>query len=144
MAKSGWEKWKNKKKREAKSKVKKSHWGYFAVAVLCLAAGLAAGYFGARTLSADDTFELKGEKVTEFASAQTVEYSDEGIVYRFLGKDLSQEVKITTNMEKQADGKYTGTVDEETELYIIYEATEGRCKGMTLYRVFRMQEAEVN
>lgn len=144
MAKSGWEKWKSKKKREVKNKAKKSHWGYFVVAILFLAGGLAIGYFGARYLSADDTFELKGDKVTEFVAPQTVEYSDEGISYSFLGKDLSQSVRITTNMVKNEDGKYTGTVDEENELYIIYEATEGRCKGKTLYRVFRLQEAEVN
>ena len=36
MAKSGWEKWKSKKKREVKNKAKKSHWGYFVVAIVLL------------------------------------------------------------------------------------------------------------
>ena len=60
--KSGWEKWREKKLRDAKKKVKKAHWGYIVIAVLFLAIGVAGGYYAAQYVPKNDCFELNGIK----------------------------------------------------------------------------------
>jgi len=140
MAKSGWEKWRAKKKREAERKIKKAHFGYIIIAVLFLAAGLATGYFGAQIITKNDVFEINGEKVTSLKVGDTLSYTDEGIKYISFGKDVSGSVEISTNMTKGENGTFTADTAEEGEYYIIYKAVGGRCDGLTLYRVFRVTE----
>ena len=138
--KSGWDKWREKKMREAKKNIKKAHFGYIVIAVLFLAAGLAAGYFGAQFITKNDVFEINGEKVTSVKVGEALSYTDEGIKYVSFGKDASDSVQISTNMVKGENGVYTADTTEEGEYYIIYKAVGGRCDGLTLYRVFRVTE----
>ncbi len=140
-AQSGWEKWRAKKTREAKKKAKKAHFGYIIIAVLFLAAGLAAGYFGAQIITKNDAFEINGEKVTSLKVGDTLSYTDEGIKYISFGKDVSDSVEISTNMTRGENGTFTADTAEEGEFYIIYKAVGGRCDGLTLYRVFRVTES---
>lgn len=141
--KSGWDEWREKKEKEAKRKIKKTakktHKGYFIVIVVFLALGLAGGYFGTAYLTRSDSFSLNGDKLTTLAVGQPLVYSDEGIRYISYGKDLSSSVTVETNMTKLSDGTYTADTAAESEYYIIYHVNEGRCKDLTLYRVFRVE-----
>ncbi len=137
---SGWDKWRAKKAREAKRKIKKAHFGYIIIAVLFLAAGLMAGYFGAQIITGSDVFEINGEKVTTIKVGNALNYTDEGIKYISFGKDVSDSVEISTNMVRGENGTFTADTSEEGEFYIIYKAVGGRCDGLTLYRVFRVSE----
>ena len=127
-------------KRKVKKTLKKIHKGYLAVVVLSLAIGLIGGYFAAYFISGRDTLKLVGEKVTLVNEGEPVIYADEGIKYVSNGKNLSSKVVITTNMTKDTSGNYVGTPEKDCELFIIYEITEGRAAGQTLYRVFRLAE----
>lgn len=127
-------------KNKAKRAIKKTHKAYIVIIVLMLAAGFAAGYFGVQSVVGGDTFALNGEKEVSVNAGETISYSDEGIKYISIGTDLSDKVEIRTNMQKGEDGKYTATAEVGTEYYIIYTAKEGRCEGMTLYRVFKVKE----
>lgn len=127
---------KSTKRKNAKKAVKKIHKAYIVVMAVSLVIGLAAGYFVGEYRYGKDALALNGNKISEYAVGEAVSYADEGIKYISDGKDLSDKVEIETNMAV-VDGKYTGTVDDENELYIIYTVTEGRAKGETLYRVFR-------
>lgn len=140
MAKSGWEKWRDSKKRKAKRKakqaLKRTHIAYIVIVVISLAIGLAGGWFGIGYVTRNDVFEVKGEKVTEYKIGDVIKYTDEGINYISFGKDLSGEYVIETNMTKNSDGSYTADTSEEGTFVITYKITSGRCKGLTLYRAF--------
>ena len=140
MAKSGWEKWRESKKRSAKRKAKKAikkiHTAYIIIAVLSLVIGLAGGWFGMGYITRNDVFEIKGEKATEYKIGDVINYTDEGIKYVSFGKDLSSEYVIETNMTKNSDGSYTADTSKVGTYTITYKITSGRCKGLTLYRAF--------
>ena len=126
-----------KRKSAAEKALKKIHPAYVVIIALSLVIGLAVGYFAANFIYSKDTLELVGDKISYVSTGESVSYPDEGVKYISKGKDLSDKVEIETNMAL-VDGKYTGTPSEDNELYIIYKITEGRAKGQTLYRVFRV------
>ena len=68
--KSGWDKWREKKLRDAKKTAKKAHWGYIVIVVLFLAIGLVGGYYAAQFVTKTDCFELNGAKETELTVGQ--------------------------------------------------------------------------
>ncbi len=141
---SGWDKWRAKQTRAAKKKAKraakKTHKGYFVIAVLFLVIGAAIGWFAAARLTEGDRFELNGERELTYTVGDTVTYTDEGIKYVSFGKDLSGDVTVETNLTRRSDGSYIADTSEATEYYIIYKAVGGRCDGLTLYRVFKITE----
>lgn len=144
MAKSGWEKWRESKKRsakrEAKKAIRRTHIGYIVIVVVSLVLGLVGGWFGTSYLTRNDVFEVKGEKVTEYKIGDVIKYTDEGINYVSFGKDLSAEYEIETNMTKSSDGSYTADTSKEGTFTITYKIKSGRCKGLTLYRAFTVMD----
>lgn len=144
MAKSGWEKWRESKKRNAKRKaknaIKRTHIGYIVIVVVSLVLGLIGGWLGTSYLTRNDVFEVKGEKITEYKIGDVIKYTDEGINYVSFGKDLSAEYEIETNMTKSSDGSYTADTSEEGTFTITYKIKSGRCKGLTLYRAFTVTD----
>ncbi len=140
MAKSGWEKWRESKKRSAKRKakkaVKRTHIGYIVIVIVSLVIGLVGGWLGTAYITRNDVFEVKGEKITEYKIGDVIKYTDEGINYVSFGKDLSGEYEIETNMTKNTDGSYTADTSEAGTFTIKYKIKSGRCKGLTLYRAF--------
>ena len=135
--KKGWAAVHEKKLKKA---LKKAHKAYIVIVAVALVIGLAGGYFLASAICAGDAFALNGQKETAVKIGDEIKYTDEGIKYISYGKDLSAAYTLKTNLTKNSDGSYTGDTSEETEYYIIYTVTEGRCKDMTLYRVFKVTE----
>lgn len=133
---------KSSAQRAAKKAIKKMHPAYFAVIAIALIIGLAVGYVVGFVLYGKDTLELVGNKETTVAAGTTVEYEDEGIKYISSGKDMSAKYKIKDTNMALLDGKYVGTPVDGEEMYIVYEITEGRAKGQTLYRVFKVAGGE--
>ena len=135
--KKGWAAVHEKKLKKA---LKKAHKAYIVIVAVALVIGLAGGYFAASVVCGNDCFELNGQKETTVKPGDEIKYTDEGIKYVSYGKDLSVAYTVTTNLTADGDGSYTGDTSEETEYYIIYTVTEGRCKDMTLYRIFKVTE----
>lgn len=144
MAKSGWEKWRESKsrkaKREAKKAVKKAHKGYIITVVIALAIGLLGGWFGMGYVTRYDVFEINGEKTNVYHVGDTIRYVDEGINYISYGEILSDACEIETDMTKNDDGSYTADTSSTGSYVLTYRITSGRCKGMTLYRVFTVTD----
>lgn len=138
MAKISTAKRNLKKAKRLKKMTKKINAGYFIIAILFLAIGVAGGFFSAKLITKNDCFEIVGTKETSLVVGDTLSYSDEGIKYVSLGKDLSSAFTVETNMQKDSDGKYFADTSEEGEYYIIYKVSGGRCDGLTLYRKFRV------
>ena len=132
----------NKTEKEVKKAIKKAHPGYIIVVVIALVIGIAGGYFVGHFMYGKDTLQLVGEKENVVAAGEKVIYTDEGIKYISKGKDLSAKYEISDTNMSLTDGKYTGTPTEDDELYIVYKITEGRAKGQTLYRIFKVAGGE--
>ncbi len=145
MAKSGWDKWKEKKAREAKRELKKSlkktNRAYIIIAVIALVIGFAGSYFGFDYICKNDAFELVGEKEFVFTVGADETYNDEGIKYISLGRDCSKSVKAECDVMSE-DGSISVKALPAGEYPIIYTAVGGRCDGQTLYRVIKIVEAE--
>ena len=131
-----------KTKRQVKKALKKTHPAYFFVVIFALVIGIAGGYFVGHFLYGKDTLQLVGEKETVVSVGEKVTYTDEGINYVSNGKDMSDKYEVTDTNMALVDGKYVGTPTADDELYIVYTVTEGRAKGQTLYRVFKVEGGE--
>ena len=132
--------WNSKKAQKA---LKKLHKGYLIVMVVTLLIGVAVGAYYAYTLTANDKFELIGEKSSTVRVGDTLSYTDEGIKCTSMGKDVSDKVQIRTNMTRSADGKtFTGSTDTEGEYFIEYTITEGRFQGLSRVRIFTIEDTE--
>ncbi len=112
---------KRKAKRKAKSKVKKLHPATIVICVVCLALGVLAGAFGYSFISADDGFYLKGEKEYEVPVGTPLTYYDEGVKVISFGQDISDKVRVETNLVEIDDGEYTVDTSVPGEYYIIYK-----------------------
>ncbi len=145
MAKNGWDKWREKKERESKRALKKAakktNTAYIAVIIIALATGFLGAYFGLDALCKNDRFELNGEQVITFTAGQPISYTDEGISYVSLGRDLSAKVKAECSIQN-TNGIFSSEGLDVGEYPIIYSAIGGRCDGQTLYRIIRIVEAE--
>ena len=136
MAKSGWDAWNSKKAKQAAKLARKVHAGYLVVGAIFLIIGLAAGAFLAHGSISGDLFTLNGEKERSVAIGEELIYVDEGISCISMGKDLSDKVKIETNMTTTDGVTYTADTSADTEYYITYTVTEGRYAGLSRVRTF--------
>ena len=132
----------SKAKRQAKKVLKKTHPLYIAIVIIALINGIAIGYLVGHFLYGEDKLTVVGEKETLVAAGERVTYEDEGIKYISSGKDMSDKYEITDTNMAFVDGKYVGTPTEDEELYIVYTVTDGRAKGQTVYRVFKLAGGE--
>ncbi len=142
MAKSGWDKWRASKQREAKRLLKrKSARVYVIIAIIALLIGFAGSYYGMSVICKNDAFEINGEQVITFAEGEPISYKDEGMKYISFGHDLSDDVKIECEL-KLENGTFSSEAPKVGEYPIIYTAVGGRCDGQTLYRVIKVVAAE--
>ena len=90
----------------AKKSVKKAHRGIVAIGLIFLLIGFAVGYFGAEYLSENDHFTLRGEKDILVEQGSLFLYQEEGVEIVSLGRDISNEVSIDTDIPIDANGNY--------------------------------------
>jgi hypothetical protein len=129
-------------KKQVQKAIKKMHPAYILIVVFALVIGIAGGYLAGHFMYGKDTLALVGEKETVVEAGTEVTYTDEGIKYVSKGKDLSDKYIITDTNMTAIEGKLVGTPTEDEELYIVYTVTEGRAKGQTLYRIFKVAGGE--
>ena len=119
-----------KTKRTAKKKLRRIHPLSFVVWILAIAIGIGAGAGACAFICRNDGFELVGksaltvQKVEE--SGKLYEYTDKGVKIVSFGKDISDKVKIETNMEEVDDGVYAFDASEENVYYIVYTVDDAR------------------
>lgn len=111
---------KKKVRRKAKRKVRRLHPLTFVICFLALALGIGAGIGAYTFISRDDCFRLNGEKSYTVDVGTQMTYVDEGANVISFGKDISDRVKIETNLTETEDGKYTADTSKPAEYYIIY------------------------
>lgn len=91
---------------------------------LCLVIGLLVGAALVPVFAGENSgIALVGEKKVNVPLGESFRYVDEGVQFFYFGIDLSQNVTVTTNMTKNADGSYTVDTSEEGVYYIAYTST---------------------
>ena len=117
-----------KAKRTAKKKIKRIHPLSFLVWILALALGVGAGVGACALICRNDGFEILGKSEIQIPveEGKTYDYTDKGVKIVSFGKDISNRVKINTNMIETDDGVYTVDASEEGLYYIIYTVDDPR------------------
>lgn len=90
--------------RYAKNVVKKTHIATIMCAILFLVLGVLGGWFGYKTISKNDTFELVGKKEITLSVGET--YTELGAKIVAFGKDVSGDVEITGVVDVNTEGTY--------------------------------------
>lgn len=117
---------KNNWNKAAKKAVRKSHRGIKWIALFFLAIGFAAGYLGCEYLCADDCFILNGETHITIPIGSDYTYYDEGATVISLGRDISSEVTIETDLTATENGTYPIDTTTENVYTITYTVDDFR------------------
>ena len=122
--------------KEVKQTSKKFSISGIMAIVLCLFVGVIGGIFTEKIITKNDCFVLSGEKEFNIEIGQDFTYVEEGFKCISFGKDLSNKVKIETNMTKDGNGNYTIDTSEEGEYYIIYTVESKKFSEIKRVRTF--------
>lgn len=126
-------------KREVKKEIKKISVDAWVCILLFLAVGIFAGGFTYSQLSKNDVFEVIGEKNIVLNVGDNYTYVEEGVKIVSLGKDISDKVKITTNIPE--DGKID-TSSSANEYYVIYKVDDIKFGHIQKVRLIIIQEVQ--
>ena len=128
-------------KKKAKKKFKKgvkrlNGWTLF-FCILALVVGVAAGIGAHNLVCMNDEFEVNGQKeyYIELRSG-TFEYTDAGATVIEFGRDISDDVKIETNMTELGDGKYEADASIPGKYYIKYTVDSPKYGEVCRIRTF--------
>ena len=124
-------------KRKLKKGVKRLNGWTLFFCIIALAAGIAAGIGAYNFVCMNDEFELKGKKEysVELGSG-TFEYTDAGVSVIEFGRDISDSVKIETNMEKVGEGTYRADANVPGKYYIKYTVDSPKYGEVCRIRTF--------
>lgn len=125
-------------KRKTKAKVKKIHPLSFVIWILVVAIGLGAGFGAATLLCRNDRFVLNGktEMRVPIQEGKVYEYTDRGATVISFGRNRSDEVKVSTNMEQIDPKTYSFDASKEGVYYMIYTVEDERFGEIRRVRTF--------
>ena len=121
------------KTRKAVRKLKKLSPTALVVSVLLLIGGAVGGWFGTQFLTKNDCFNLIGKDEITMVVGQS--YNDQGAKVVSFGQDLSDKVKVETNLTKNTDGTYTS--NDVGTFYMVY--TVDSIKYNTIFKVQKIR-----
>ena len=104
------------------------------IALIFLAAGFAAGYFGAEYLCSNDCFYINGESHITIQKGTDYTYPDEGATVISFGRDLSTEIIIETDLPTIENGTYFVDTSKEQTYTITYTIDDLRYRGVKKVR----------
>ena len=117
---------KNNWTRSAKKAAKKSHKAIKWIALIFFIIGFTAGYFGGEYLCVNDCFALNGETHITVKQGTAYTYYEEGATVISLGRDLSSEVIIETDLTPTENGTYPIDTSVEQTYTITYTVDDFR------------------
>ena len=110
----------------AKKAAKKTHRAITWIALIFLALGFAIGYFGGEYLCANDHFTLNGETHIVIEQGTEYTYFEEGATVISLGRDISSEVMVETDLTATENGTYPIDTSVEKVYTITYTVDDFR------------------
>ena len=117
---------KNNRFKTAKKAAKKTHSAVKWIALIFLAIGFAAGYLGGEYLCANDCFVLNGEAHITVRQGTAYTYYEEGATIVSLGRDISSDVIIETELTATENGTYPVDTTVEQTYTITYTVDDIR------------------
>lgn len=105
----------------AKGKAKKSL--KFIILLVLIAGAIVGGFFTAKHITRNDTFEIIGDKTVTIQVGQV--YEDQGAKAISFGKDVSSKITTESNVNNMEEGSY----------YIKYTVDDIRYKNIERYRI---------
>ncbi len=102
--------------------------GQIAACIAAFVIGIIAGLGSFALITENDRFELVGDKEIRVSLGEEYVYHEEGATLISFGRDLSEEVKIETNLEKTDDG-YIIDSSKEGIYYIKYSSDDVKYKN---------------
>lgn len=120
--------------KNAKKAAKKAHRAVAWIAIFFLAIGFAAGYFGAEYLGADDCFVLIGETEITVPLGSAYIYAEHGAKIISLGRDISSDVIIDSELTADENGNYPIDTSVERTYVITYTIDDIRYSGVKKIR----------
>ena len=131
--------------KTAKKVVKNTHKITIICAIVFLILGLGVGILPCYFMTKNDTFELIGEKEYTIAVGEDFSYTEEGVIVKALGQDLSSKVVTSTNIANvNLESVYTIDTTKEGKYYIEYTVDCHKYKNIKRYRVFNVVEGGAN
>ena len=126
--------------KTVKKELGKIHPLTFAIPLIFLIIGVVLGYVGGSVLMKEDEFSLLGEKSITVFVGDSFSYTDEGFTCIALGKNISDKVKVESNMTL-TEGVYTVNTAEEGRYYISYTCEDSLFfSGVRLVRTVTVVE----
>ena len=125
-------------KSETKKQVKKITTLTVCLMVVFAIVGIAGGWITYTQICKNDTFEVIGEKNITLNIGDSYTYTEQGVKIISYGKDISNKVKIKTNIPEN------GILDTsfETEYYVIYTVDDANYGDIQKVRVITVGGAE--
>ena len=121
--------------------MKKSGFSIFQILLLAiLFIGFFVGGFAlCKVLTRNDYFDLLGDKEIVINVGMDYTYSEDGFKAISFSKDVSDQVVVSTNLMRDAEGNYIIPTDKTGEYVIKYTINSSRLKNIVRYRVFRVE-----
>lgn len=140
MAENNTERIVNKAKSSASRRVRRkarriNGWTYF-ICFLALLLGFLCGAGAYSYVCRDDCFRLLGDAEYEIPLGATFEYDDSGVKIVEFGKNISESVKVESNMTRLENGKYTADTSAVGRYYIKYTVDSVKYGEICRIRVF--------
>lgn len=128
--------------RAVRKELGKIHPLTFIIPLVFLIVGLVVGYTVGGILMKNDGFSLLGEKNITVFVGDGFSYTEEGFTCIALGKDISDKVKVESNMTF-TEGVYTVNTSEEGRYYISYTCEDSLFfSGVRLVRTVTVVEGK--
>ena len=127
--------------KNVKKVVKRFTFGNFVAILLCLSVGIAGGIFSYKFITRNDGFILNGDKSFSIKLNEEFTYKEDGFTCVSMGKNISDKVKVETNMMKNEDGSYSIDTSVEGEYYIIYTVEDKKFGDIKRVRTFVVGDA---
>lgn len=131
---------KRKIKSQAKKETKKAYKRLTPLSVVVIVSvfvlSVVLGVVAEKLITRKDEFVLLGNKSYEIEVGQEFTYTEEGFRIISFGKDLSDKVKIDTNMTKNLDGTYSIDTSVEGDYFIKYTVDSHKFGKIKRVRTF--------
>lgn len=122
--------------KQVKKTSKKFSIGSIVAIICCLVVGVVGGIFIEKLITKNDCFVVNGNKNFSIQIGESFTYSDEGCKCVSFGKDISDKIKVDTNLTKNTDGTYSIDTSYEGDYYMIYTVESKKFGKIKRVRTF--------
>ncbi len=125
-----------KARKQLKREARRMNAWTFLVCILALTVGFGAGIGAYGFICRDDCFYVIGKKEIAVPLGEDFLYNDKGAMVVEFGQDISEKVKVETNLTDLGDGIYTVDTSVSGRYYIRYTVDTPKYGNVCRIRTF--------